>query len=262
MALRRIHRQLRLEELEPRIAPTTYHITDVNGLQAMQNDLAGTYILDNNIDASATSTWNSGAGFAPVGTTSSSFKGRFDGQGHTISGLYINRPSQNYVGLFGYGTTGISIANVGLVGDTVSGMGYVGSLAGLISGGTVSNSYATGSVIGGSSGGFAGGLVGQNNGVISNSFATASVRVGDKSGDDGGLVGANFGTISSSYATGGVTTGTVSGNDGGLVGYDSGLISDCYATETSTARPPITVWAGWWATFPAGRSPIVMRRGK
>ena len=230
MALRRIHRQLRLEELEPRIAPTTYHITDVNGLQAMQNDLAGTYILDNNIDASATSTWNSGAGFAPVGTTSSSFKGRFDGQGHTISGLYINRPSQNYVGLFGYGTTGISIANVGLVGDTVSGMGYVGSLAGLISGGTVSNSYATGSVIGGSSGGFAGGLVGQNNGVISNSFATASVRVGDKSGDDGGLVGANFGTISSSYATGGVTTGTVSGNDGGLVGYDSGLISDCYAT--------------------------------
>ena len=64
MKSHRVHRHLNIEELEPRIAPATYHITDVNGLQAMQNDLAGTYILDNDINASVTSSpsWNSGAG--------------------------------------------------------------------------------------------------------------------------------------------------------------------------------------------------------
>ena len=147
MSTRRIHRRLTVEELEPRIAPTTYHITDVNGLQAMQNDLAGTYILDNDIDASATSTWNSGAGFAPVGNTATPFAGSFDGGGHVITALHINRPSESYVGLFGYATGGCVIANVNLVGGGIAaGDGYgrgLGGLVGSLNGGTVSKCYAS-----------------------------------------------------------------------------------------------------------------------
>jgi len=73
-------------------------ITNVAGLQAMQSNLSEDYVLGNDIDASNTINWNSGAGFVPVGTLASSFMGSFDGNGFTITGLYINRPSTDYDG--------------------------------------------------------------------------------------------------------------------------------------------------------------------
>ena len=64
-------------------------IYDVDDLQAMQDDLTGSYILMNDIDASATSGWNAGAGFAPVGTSANPFTGTFDGDEHTITDLFM-----------------------------------------------------------------------------------------------------------------------------------------------------------------------------
>jgi hypothetical protein len=110
--------------------PTTllYNITDVQNMAA---DLAGTYALANAIDASATSGWNAGAGFAPVGTGTGvlRFTGSLDGQGYAITGLYINRPLSDYQGLFG-STNGATITRIGGISGSVTGKDYVGPLVG------------------------------------------------------------------------------------------------------------------------------------
>ena len=211
--------------------------TTQTDLQGINGDLALNYALGSNIDATATSTWNSGAGFTPLGN----FNGSFNGLGHVISNLTINLPSTNYVGLFStFGSFGnvsstAGITNVGLVGDNVIGYDYVGGLVGF-NFGTISNSYATGLVTGYTR---VGGLLGQNNSAISNSYAT-SVVTGNT--EVGGLIGLNygaltrysffFGAISNSYATGAVTGVSYLG---GLVGKNySGTISNSYATGAVT----------------------------
>jgi len=231
---------------------TVIWIHNVYELQNMSKNLSGNYALANDINASITKTWNGRSGFAPIGTPASPFNGTFDGKGHKIINLSINRSSQDYVGLFGYTSTNAVIENVGLVNVNVSGGYYVGGLVGWdvgavsdsyvtgdvsgrwrvgglighIQSGMVNNSYATGNVSG--SDGCVGGLVGVNGGTVSNSYATENV-----SGSDvclGGLVGANGGRVSNSYATGNVSG---SGTDvGGLVGYnyDEGTVSNSYAT--------------------------------
>ena len=93
------------------------------------------------IDASGTSTWNGGEGFEPIGTHGNRFTGTFDGPGYKITNLYINRPSANYVGLFGRTDSGSEIKNVGLEDGSVSASDYVGGLVG-INNGTISNSYS------------------------------------------------------------------------------------------------------------------------
>ena len=211
---------------------------------SVDNDLAGirtgastlNYALGSDIDATATGGF--GQDFEPIFTAGgSSFRGTFDGLGHTIKNLTVNRPATEYVGLFGITEAGSIIRNVGLVGGSMSGSNYVGGLVGANLGGTISNSYATGSVSGSIDA--VGGLVGLNvSGTISNSYATGSVR---GSNGVGGLVG---GTTSSTSATGSglvggrisnsFATGCVSGwggDVGGLVGLnDFGRISDSYAT--------------------------------
>jgi filamentous hemagglutinin family protein len=112
-------------------------------LQGINNNLSGHYALGNNIDASATDTWNAGAGFMPIGTSAAPFTGTFEGLGHTISDLTIDRPTTSDVGLIGKSGKAAVIRDVGLIGGSVSGSGYVGALVGQ-SGGAVSNSYATG----------------------------------------------------------------------------------------------------------------------
>jgi PGF-pre-PGF domain-containing protein len=200
-----------------------YIITTVEELQAMKDNLSGYYALGNDINASATSGWNSGAGFIPIGTDTNQFTGSFDGQGYKIINLRINRPSTNYVGLFGYVGSGGAVENVGLENENVIGENYVGGLIGN-NAGTISNSYSTGSVSGSY---YLGGLVGFNNlGTVSNSYSTGSVIGGYIVG---GLVGRNYGAVSNSYST-----GSVSGSGyivGGLVGYNlGGTVSNSYST--------------------------------
>src|SRR5699024_6351130 len=130
---------------------------------AYTGNLAGNYVLGANIDASATSTWNpivnnKYLGFAPIGSSNAPFTGIFDGLGHTISDLTIDRPTSSNVGLFGisHGT----LENVGLVGGSVKGKYDVGGLVGWNSNGAITDVYATGSVSGiGSGSTNVGGLV-------------------------------------------------------------------------------------------------------
>ena len=241
------------------IAGTTYTVINTLGapgsttatdLQGMNGNLAGSYALGTNIDASATSAWNGGAGFAPIGSQGTPFSGTFDGLGHTISGLTINLPTTSDVGLFGSIGPGSVVQNIGLVGGGVIGDESVGGLAGA-SAGMVRNSYVTGSVSG--IAGNVGGLVGLNYGTVSNSYATGSVSGGSGVGglvglsiggavygslatgsvsgtnnDVGGLVGASTGPISNSSATGSVSS--IGDYTGGLVGLNGGSISNSNAT--------------------------------
>ena len=120
-------------------------------LQGMASaNLAGHYALGSNIDATATSAWNANTGFTPIGTVGVPFNGTFDGLGHTIGNLVINLPATADIGLFGSTGTASVIQNVGLVGGSVLGLSSAGGLVGSNTG-TISNSYNTGTVSGGSS---------------------------------------------------------------------------------------------------------------
>jgi len=170
-----------------------------------------------------------GQGWLPIGGPSGRFQGHMDGNGRKITGLTINRPNDNYSGLFGYVDYDASISNMVLENVNVTGKQYVGGLVGRIDGGEISNSYVSGSVTGTSA--TVGGLIGYNYyGTVSNSFAKANVT--GSSTNVGGLVGTNFGEIDYGYAAGNVTgTGN---NVGGLIGTNSGTISYGYAAGSVT----------------------------
>ncbi|MCK4597481.1 hypothetical protein KAU04_05550, partial [bacterium] len=183
-----------------------------------------------NIDASATSGWNGGAGFSPIGNSSTKFSGSYDGNGYTISGLYINR-STNCIGLFGY-TNGATIQDLGVTNVNIVGNGQVGGLVGWNSNSTVSNCYTTGSVTGNDWA--VGGLVGLNYGsnIVQYCYSLCSATsVGNQ--QVGGLVGRNGwltgNTVSNCYSRGAVTGGYYSG---GLIGTNNGgnEVTNCYST--------------------------------
>ena len=192
-------------------------------LQGMRGSLSTNYALGANIDATATSGWNSNAGFTPIST----FTATFDGLGHTINNLSITSTSGN-VGLFGNTSAASVVQNVGLTNVNISGDGYTGALIGT-SLGPVSNSYSSGSVT--SSGAIVGGLVGAMIGTvasISNSHSSATVT--SSANAIGGLLGLSNSaseSITNSYATGAVNgTSAV----GGLVGEGLAPISNSYAS--------------------------------
>jgi len=212
------------------------------------------YVLNDSIDLTSYLSGdgnNDGAGWQPIGTLTlvdassfSSFYGKFNGNGHKIFGLWINRPSAEYVGLFGSVLEGADIRNIGVEIDNtnggVKGKRCVGGLAGYVgSHTTISDSYTTGQVTGST---YVGGLVGTIGGKISNSYATGSV-----SGNEyvGGLAGQSEGAsdniISNSYATGNVT-----GSDdyiGGLVGRGY-IVSNSYATGSVVGKRYVGGLAG------------------
>ena len=203
-------------------------VNDVYQLQNVNTNLSGNYALGRNIDASVTSTWNGGAGFAPLGNYyNTNFQGKFNGDGRIINNLYINRPGQPYAALFNlsHGT----VTNLGLTNVYVYSYRGSGGLAGKSSDGSIiSNSYATGAVGGDNE---FGGLVGFNEfgSIVSNSYSACTVS---GAAYFGGLVGQNVGgIISNSYSTGAVS-GFI--NVGGLVGNNiaGGIISNSYSTGT------------------------------
>ncbi|MDC8756174.1 YDG domain-containing protein [Janthinobacterium fluminis] len=207
-------------------------------LQGMAGGLAGNYALGSNIDARATSAWNSNAGFAPVGSAGSPFTGKFDGLGHVITGLASNRMDAD-VGLFGsIGSAGV-VRNLGLEGGSMAGGSAtygsafgIGGLAGRNLG-SVDKVYNTGTVSAAGGYGNGAGLVGNNDGSISNSYATGAIS-GSAYASIGGLAGKNTGTITYSYATGNVSSSD--GYAGGLVLSNAGgIIDHSFATGNVAA---------------------------
>ncbi len=94
-------------------------ISSIEELQKIEKDpnypLNGSYELVQDIDASETKNWNGGKGFDPIGEDYyDPFTGIFDGKGHKIRNLYINRPDEDNVGLFGVVGSGGEVKNLGL----------------------------------------------------------------------------------------------------------------------------------------------------
>jgi hypothetical protein len=237
-------------------------------LDDIRDSLTGYYILINDLDSTtagyeelAGPTANGGKGWDPIGGEEfgNVFWGTFDGSGRKICDLFINRPDEIDIGLFGTVGQGLGsrgeIRNLGLVNVTVTGDRKVAALMGAsFLANIVTNCYATGTVtgltavgglIGSADSGSVvmfsyfdgtvtgdervGGLIGQNwRGTMSESYSTSTVT-----GDErvGGLIGQNAGTISDSYST-----GTVTGNYlvGGLVGISFNITSNCYSTGDVT----------------------------
>ncbi|WP_282037494.1 GLUG motif-containing protein [Saccharicrinis aurantiacus] len=248
------------------------------------------FVLMNDIDASATKDWNVGdhdrdiqtpeiaMGYSPIGDTEDvgnrgriPFSGTFDGQGYTISGLYVYRPNDAYIGLFGC-IKGATIKNLTLEDADITGNGYSSALVGssylnkekdelFIS--TIDNCNVIQSKISGggytagiigyayylnilnssvqdvdlTSGPYSGGLVGDllSDATVKNCYSTGSVTgYGD---NVGGLVGRCYSrsSVMDSYSE-----CTVLGTQyvGGLVGYQGAfaLIKDCYATGATESR--------------------------
>jgi uncharacterized UPF0146 family protein len=172
-------------------------------------------------DTTASETYNSGAGFSPIGH----FTGTYNAQGYTISNLYINLTDKDSIGLFGVvGKNGI-IENLSLKDVSISGKKFTGAVVGW-SYGTVKNTNTSGTINGY---GFTGGLVGYlKNGSISKCYFTGSVTGGDED-NTGGVAGKSYGgdikyCYSSGYVTGVKYTG-------GLVGYNrDASVNYCYST--------------------------------
>jgi hypothetical protein len=214
---------------------TWYDLDDV------RDNLAGNHTLMNDLNSTtpgygelASPAANGGKGWEPIGfptpqgpTAYRGFAGTFDGKGYEICDLYINRPDEDNVGLFGE-THEAVIKDMGVVNVTVIGEEAVGGLV-ATNVGTVSNAYSTSSVTGEDG---VGGLVGANWGTVTNSYSSGNVTGISRVG---GLVGVNGPdkTVSNCYST-----GNVSGNSsvGGLVGssYSDGTVSNSFwDTETS-----------------------------
>lgn len=202
--------------------------TSATTLQGVKSNLTGNFALGANIDASATSGWNSGAGFAPIGDGTTAFSGLFDGLGHTVSNLTINRPTTNSIGLFGRTTnTFRGPSNIGVTNATINGKSIVGALGGEVNTGSVYNAWSSGSITG--NGNYVGGLIGYSY-AVDNSYSTASVSLTGSFNSIGGLVGYHAsGSLTNSYATGSVTGSSTSDSVGGLVGA-GGTITNSYAT--------------------------------
>jgi len=227
---------------DPFIITTAQQLSDLRNLTA---EYAGTHFkLGNDIDVSSFSekTWGA-EGWNPIGSSTNRFLGHLDGDGHKVTGLWINR-STGYAGLFGSIDTDGALINIGVLTDEKRGVvntntsssNCIGGLVGL-NDGSIINCYATGSVIGNM---YAGGLAGLNNGSIMNSYANVTGSVTGIA-STGGFAGRNVGSITNCYAT-----GSVIGNMyvGGFTGSNGGSIINCYAAGNVTGKTEVGAFLG------------------
>jgi len=211
-------------------AEETIEILDWYDLDAVRDSLDASYLLMNDLDSSsagytelASEIANGGRGWEPIGTSDYGFTGSFNGQGYEIRDLFIDRPGQSYVGLFGHiswihpAENVGAIENVGVVNAHVTGANRVGVLVG-DNAGIVNNSYSTCSVTRGAE--YVGGLVGYDDGgSVTNAYSTGNVTanryVGGLVGRITGTQTVREGTVRNCYSASSVT-GFV--RVGGLVG--------------------------------------------
>ena len=180
--------------------------------------------------------YNDGKGFSPIGGGSgNAFLGNYYGHNHTIDGLYINRPTQDYIGLFGRTQT-VNLSNIRLTNIDITGKDYVGGLIGYAFSGLIESCIANGTVNGYDKSGGISGYISFTE--IKNTYAAVDVSGNARIG---GFAGTNNGEIAHCYAS-----GDVSGNDkvGGFVGQNSNKINKCYSIGHVSANSNFGGFAG------------------
>ena len=210
-----------------------YQIATLDNLYWLsQNSAAWTlnFLQTADIDASATAGWDGGAGWTPIGNTTTPFAGAYDGGGYAISGLTIARPGEDNIGFFGVVENG-RVENLAVTGASVQGQAFAGPVAGRNNnGGVLHLCRASGTVSAADSS--AGGLMGWNGGTVTACFARSDV-----SGINyvGGLSGYNNNLVENCYAVRG--TLTAEGQYlGGLIGRNHGTVVNSYAAVVLTGE--------------------------
>ena len=178
--------------------------------------------------------------WTPIGTYDNPYTGNFDGGGHTITELKIDKSGTDYVGLIGCLGSGGKVQNVTLTNISVSGANCVGGIAGQ-NYGTVENCSVNGTVTGK---GFTdtGGIAGSNYGTISGCSAEGTVTGSVNVGGIAGLCAPNYdtgtGSLIGSTIEGCHSTAAVSGisSVGGVVGNlgNNSFLMACYSTGNVT----------------------------
>ena len=212
----------------------SYTVTSADGLMNVAKLVNGgktdiNITLDKNIDLT-------GKGWTPIGTSfDNSYKGTFDGGGHTITGLTVTTNDQ-FVGLFGYLNRAGMVKNVVMEGIQITSNHMFGCTGGVVgySWGTIENCSVSGSVSGTDC---VGGVVGsQKAGSIIGCSSSATVKGKHYVG---GVAGEKWGTMTACYATGNVTLEIASQKNlsgGGVVGLNGGSrVLACYATGNVTS---------------------------
>ena len=230
----------------------SYTVTSADGLMNVAELVNGgktdiNITLDKNIDLT-------GKGWTPIGTSfDNSYKGTFDGGGHTITGLAVTTNDQ-FVGLFGYLNRAGTVKNVVMEGIQITsnhGSSQAGGVVGY-SWGTIENCSVSGSVSGTV---YVGGVVGaQWGGSITGCSSSATVKGTVDVGGVAGQTNSNA-TMTACYATGNVTLEIAPINNidvGGAVGFNGGSrILACYATGnvTSTGSSTVNVYIGGFCGY-------------
>ena len=231
----------------------SYTVTSADGLMNIAELVNGgksdiNITLDTDIDLT-------GKDWTPIGTDyDNSYKGTFDGGGHTITGLTFTT-NDEYAGLFGWLNRAGTVKNVVMEGVQItSNQIYGGSIGGVAgySWGTIENCSVSGSVSGTV---YVGGVVGaQIGGSITGCSSSATVKGTVDVGGVAGQTNSNA-TMTACYATGNVTLEIASQNIidvGGAVGFNGGSrILACYATGnvTSTGSSTVHVYIGGFCGF-------------
>ena len=215
----------------------SYTVTSADGLMNIAKLVNGgktdiNITLDTDIDLT-------GKDWTPIGTDyDNSYKGTFDGGGHTITGLTFTT-NDEFAGLFGWLNRAGTVKNVVMEGVQItSNQIYGGSIGGVVgsSWGTIENCSVSGSVSGTV---YVGGVVGvQIDGSITGCSSSATVK---GTVDVGGVAGQtnSSATLTACYATGNVTIEIAPKKNiagGGLVGMNAGSsLLACYATGNVTS---------------------------
>ena len=209
-----------------------YTVTSAEGLKNIAELVNGgktdiNITLDKNIDLT-------GKEWTPIGTSSSSYTGTFDGGGHTITGLTINQSATSNVGLFASIAEGGTVKNLTLKDVNITADSNAGAIAGE-NRGTIENCSVSGSVTSSSNNSYVGGITGWNyRGTITDCHSSATV---EGKAYVGGIAGQSDATITACYSTGSVTAtkNNTTGYSfaGGVVGYNNGaVLIACYATDS------------------------------
>ena len=213
----------------------SYTVTSADGLMNVAELVNGgktdiNITLDKNIDLT-------GKDWTPIGTNyDNSYKGTFDGGGHTITGLTVTTYDK-YAGLFGWLNSAGTVKNVVMEGVQITNnhsSGFAGGVVGN-SWGTIENCSVSGSVNGEV---YVGGVVGkQTSGSMTGCSSSATVK---GTVNVGGVAGESWGSMTACYATGNVTLEIYPGKDisgGGVVGFKGGnSVLACYATGNVNSK--------------------------
>lgn len=209
-----------------------YSIKTCQNLQDVTLNLGAHYSIDNDIDCTATSTWNAGSGFAPIGSVASPFTGNIDGHNHTIDGLYINQSTNNigpdaHMGLFRKVNHGLllnfEVTNATVYGISVLDQAATGGIAGEITETIISDVHFDGNII--------------------MESCNLNEKIGGLVGIASSLTGHEPNTINASSATGSITVqdgggcGTFQHTIGGLIGKTGAAgIGNVYASMVITVN--------------------------